>query len=353
MLRQLAKLSGGMLFQFGHVTDPAALKLLDRDEPAPANRGGRPVVRPPPRVPAWRSALDLVIVAAIGGSAFLFLREAVPAFGAAPLIESRLAIGALILSPFAWRERRQLAAAGWWSIVATGAVNLLVPFLLFAWSSERAPVGINAIVFSMSVPFAALGAFALYRERMGSRQIIGMLAGLAGVALLASSRLSGAGTGPAVAAGAAAALLFGGSANIVKRRFEGVAATALIAAMLASNALLLAPFAILAWPSHPVPARAWMDALALGVMCTGLAYALYFRLIERIGATRATMMAYLAPAFGVLWAWLALGEPLTIDMAAGGALILGGMLIGQIQPRAEVTRAARARCPCPSGQCGP
>ncbi|MGH8257256.1 MAG: DMT family transporter [Steroidobacteraceae bacterium] len=292
-------------------------------------------------------------VAAIGGSAFLFLRVAAPAFGAAPLIESRLAIGALILSPFAWRARRQLAAAGWWKITAVGAVNLLVPFLLFAWSSERAPVGVNVMVFSMSVPFAALGAFALYRERMARRRVVGMLAGLAGVALLASSHLSGVGVGFAVAAGTAAALLFGGSANLVKRQFEGVPAIGLIAAMLASDALLLAPFAIVAWPAHSIPGRAWMDTVALGVLCTGLVYALYFRLIQRIGAPRAAMMAYLVPAFGVLWAWLALGEPLTIDMAAGGALILGGMQFGQLQPRSAAVRsAAPALHERPCAHCG-
>lgn len=350
MLRQLARLSGGLLFQFGHVTDPAALKLLERDEAAPTPGSRRRVPRDAV-VPAWRTALELMLVAAIGGGAFLFLRVAAPAFGAAPLIESRLAIGALVLSPFAWRSRRQLAAAGWGRIAAVGAVNLLVPFLLYAWSSERAPAGVNAIVFSMSVPFAALGAFALYRERMGRRRIVGMLVGLAGVALLAGSQLAGADVAPAVAAGTVAALLFGGSSNLVKRQFERVPAIALIAAMLASNALLLAPFAILAWPSHPIPEHAWMDTIALGVLCTGLVYALYFRLIQRIGAPRAATMAYLAPAFGVLWAWLALGEPLTIDMAAGGALILGGMLLGQLQPRRAVARSAQAAAGRPCTDC--
>jgi drug/metabolite transporter (DMT)-like permease len=88
----------------------------------------------------------------------------------------------------------------------------------------------------------------------------------------------------------------------------------------------------------------------LGVVCTGIAYAFYYRLIQRIGAPRATTVTYLVPIFGVVWAWLALGEPLTISMTAGGALILGGMLFAQgkarmaIAPRHAVLNKTRAEC---------
>jgi drug/metabolite transporter (DMT)-like permease len=87
--------------------------------------------------------------------------------------------------------------------------------------------------------------------------------------------------------------------------------------------------ALATWPSAPIPALSWLCAVLLGVLCTGLAFAVYYRLINRIGAPRASTVTYLVPLFGVLWAWIALGEPLTVSMAVAGALILGGVALNQ------------------------
>ncbi|HKV65156.1 MAG TPA: DMT family transporter [Rhodanobacteraceae bacterium] len=344
MLRELAKLSGGMLFLGGHVTDADTVRLLARDEVSLPKR----TPRSGPRVRTgghddrdWRTPVELLLLAAIWGGSFLFLRIAAPKFGPLSLVDVRLALGALVLSPFLWRARRQLAATGWFKIAAIGFVNTLLPFLLFAWSAERAPAGVSAIINSMAVPFAALTAFAMFGERIGGRRLMGLAAGMVGVAVLASGDVGGAGLGPAVAAGTAAAFLYGVSANLVKRHFAGLPPAAVAAATLAWGAVLLSPFAVWQWPSARVPAEAWLSLIALGVVCTGIAYAFYYRLIQRVGAPRATTVTYLVPIFGVLWAWLALGEPLTLSMAAGGALILGGMLVAQGKSRA-VTVARRA-----------
>jgi drug/metabolite transporter (DMT)-like permease len=340
MLRELARLSGGMLFMRGHVTNAATLQLLARDEAPPTQtprRGRRMRIdRRPER--DWRTPVELLALAAIWGGSFLFLRIAAPKFGPVPLVDVRLALGALVLSPFLWRACRQLAAMGWFKIAAIGLVNTLLPFLLFAWSAERAPAGVSAIVNSMAVPFAALAAFALFGESIGRRRLAGLAIGLTGVVVLASGDVGGAGLAPAVVAGTLAAFLYGVSANLVKRYFSGLPAAAVAAATLAWGALLLAPFAVWQWPSARVPAQAWLSLIALGVVCTGAAYAIYYRLIQRAGAPRATTVTYLVPIFGVLWAWLALGEPLTISMGAGGVLILGGMLFGHSQPRQRAAR---------------
>lgn len=337
MLRELAKLSGGMLFLGGHVTNLEMARKLARDDAPPPtqtphrgrrNHGGWQQGQD------WRTPLELLLLGAIWGGSFLFLRIAAPKFGPVSLVDVRLALGALVLSPFLWRARRQLAATGWLKIAAIGLVNTLLPFLLFAWSAERAPAGVSAIVNSMAVPFAALAAFAMFGERIGGRRLTGLIVGLVGVVVLGAGDAGGMGLGPAVAAGAAAAFLYGVSANLVKRYFSGLPAAAVAAATLAWGAVLLAPFAAWQWPQAHVPARAWLSLIALGVVCTGIAYAIYYRLIQRVGAPRATTVTYLVPIFGVLWAWLALGEPLTIGMAVGGALILGGMLFAQLKPRA-------------------
>ena len=336
MLRELARLSGGMLFLDGHVTDLATVRRLARDEVSPprAPRGGRGGRSGKRGDRDWRTPVELLVLAAIWGGSFLFLRIAAPKFGPFALVDVRLALGALVLSPFLWHARRQLAATGWLKIAAIGIVNTLLPFLLFAWSAERAPAGVSAIVNSMAVPFAALAAFAMFGERIGGRRLTGLVVGLIGVVVLASGDVGGAGLGPAVAAGTAAALLYGVSANLVKRYFAGLPPAAVAAATLAWGAVLLAPLAAWQWPTAHVAAQAWFSLIALGVVCTGIAYALYYRLIQRVGAPRATTVTYLVPIFGVLWAWLALGESLTWGMAVGGALILGGMLFAQGRMRA-------------------
>ncbi|ODU91842.1 MAG: hypothetical protein BGP23_02310 [Lysobacterales bacterium 66-474] len=341
MLKELAKLSGGMLFLGGYIANADDLRRWSRDEAAPPTQPPRRaghVRNDTPRERDWRTPVELLLLAAIWGGSFLFLRISAPKFGPVPLVDVRLALGALVLSPFLWRARRQLAAVGWFKIIAIGLLNTLLPFLLFAWSAERAPAGVSAIVNSMAVPFAALAAFALFGETIGGRRVTGLSIGLVGVAVLASGNVHGAGLVPAVAAGTVAALLYGVSANLVKRYFSGLPPAAVAAATLAWGAVLLAPFAAWQWPSARVPAQAWFSLVALGVACTGFAYAIYYRLIQRVGAPRATTVTYLVPIFGVVWAWLALGEPLTVSMALGGALILGGMAYGQSQPRLRMVR---------------
>jgi drug/metabolite transporter (DMT)-like permease len=342
-----------MLFLGGHLTDADALRLLARDEASPPTRTPRsgPRIRVAgPNGRDWRTPAELLLLAAIWGGSFLFLRIAAPQFGPLALVDVRLALGALVLSPFLWRARHQLAATGWFRIAAIGFVNTLLPFLLFAWTAERAPAGVGAIVNSMAVPFAALAAFAMFGERIGGRRLIGLAAGMVGVVVLASGDVGGAGLGPAVAAGTAGAFLYGVSANLVKRYFAGLPPAAVAAATLAWGAVLLSPLAAWQWPSARIPTEAWLSLVALGVVCTGIAYAFYYRLIQRIGAPRATTVTYLVPIFGVVWAWLALGEPLTISMTAGGALILGGMLFAQgkarmaIAPRHAVLNKTRAEC---------
>jgi len=95
------------------------------------------------------------------------------------------------------------------------------------------------------------------------------------------------------------------------------------------SALLTLPLAIATWPEQAIPLGSWFSATMLGVLCTGLAFVMYYRLIARIGASRTSTVTYLVPVFGVAWAWLLLDEPLTLTMGIAGALILGSVAISQ------------------------
>lgn len=281
------------------------------------------------RAGAWLTPLELLVLGAIWGASFLFMRIAARYFGALALVEVRLALGAAVLLPFLWRARLQIGARQWLKLAGIAAVNSAIPFILFAWAAEQAPAGIGAIANAATVMFTALVALILYGERIGTRQAVGLFVGFAGVIVLASGRMGGVSVWPAALAGTGAALLYGLGANLIRRQLIGIPAGAVAGATLICAAVLICPVAVATWPATPIPVTAWLSAVLLGVLCTGIAFVLYYRLIHRIGAPRASTVTYLIPLFGVLWAWLVLGEPLTFTMAAAGVLILAGVALNQ------------------------
>ena len=282
----------------------------------------------------WITPAELVALGAIWGASFLFMRVAAKDFGPFALVEARLALGAIVLLPFLLRARAQFGPALWLRLTGIAAINTAIPFVLFAWAAERAPAGVGAITNALAVPFAAMVAFVMFGEQIGARRAWGLMLGFVGVIVLASGRSGGGATvWPASLAGATAALCYGIGGNLVKRHLKGVPTSAVASATLISSSVLVAPLAIITWPRNAIPSTSWISAALLGVLCTGLAYVLYYRLIHRIGAPRAATVTYLIPLFGVVWAWLLLGEALTPSMAIAGALILSGVALSEARRR--------------------
>lgn len=277
----------------------------------------------------WLTPVELAVLGAIWGASFLFMRVAAPHFGALPLVELRLAFGALILLPFLWLARAQFPWRLWPLLLLVAAINSAVPFTLFAWAAERAPAGIGAITNAMTVPFTALVGFLFFGEKIGQRRAMALAIGFVGVVVLASGRSAGASVGLAAAAGTLAAFLYGIGINLVRRHLSHLPASAVAAANLLCSSLLVLPFAIAYWPAVNPPLLAWGSALGLGVLCTGIAMVMYYRLIARVGASRASTVTYLIPLFAVSWAWWLLDEPVTLPMLLAGALILGSVAVSQ------------------------
>jgi drug/metabolite transporter (DMT)-like permease len=277
----------------------------------------------------WITPVEMAVLGGIWGASFLFMRIAAGHFGPFALVEVRLSLGALVLLPLLWRARAQFSGKSWLKRAGIASITSAAPFVLFAWGAERAPAGIGAITNAATVLFAALVALILYGESINTRRTIGLILGFVGVLVLALGKIAGVSVWPAVLAGTMAAVCYGFGANLIRRQLVGVPAGAVAAATLTCAALLVLPAAIANWPTAPIPTASWASAILLGVMCTGFAYVLYYRLIHRIGAPRAATVTYLSPLFGVLWAWLTLGEPLTATMALAGALILGGVALNQ------------------------
>jgi len=301
----------------------------------PSSAAAGATVAPIAEPHAWLTPLELVALGAIWGASFLFMRVSANDFGPFALVEVRLALGAIVLVPFLWRVRSQFTGSLWLRLAGIAAINSAIPFTLFAWGAERAPAGIGAITNAMAVPFTAMVAALFFSEKIGARRAAGLIVGFIGVIVLASGRTGGgAAVWPAALAGATAALCYGFGGNLLKRYLVGVPASAVASATSICASVLVAPLAIANWPHHSIPTKSWVSAVLLGVVCTGLAYVLYYRLIHRIGAPRAAMVTYIIPLFGVLWAWLLLGERLTWSMGLAGGLILAGVALSQNRPGA-------------------
>jgi drug/metabolite transporter (DMT)-like permease len=276
-----------------------------------------------------------LLLGAVWGSSFLFMRIAAKDFGAFALVEMRLALGALILLPFLLRVKQMIKPSHWLRFLGIGIINSAAPFVLFAWAAQRAPAGVVAISNATVVMFTSIVAWALFGEKISKRSALGLLLGFIGVAVLASGKTSGGSVLPAALAGVLASILYGFGGNFTKRYLHDLPPSAVAAGTVLCASVAVAPLAFATWPSVPPPALSWLSAVMLGVLCTGLAYFLYYRLLYRIGAPRTSTVTYLVPLFGVIWAWVFLSEPLTLSMAVAGALILGGVALSQQRAAAK------------------
>ena len=274
-----------------------------------------------------RDLLDLTLLAALWGGSFLFMRYAVPDFGVVPLIWLRVALASVCLLPLLLLKRqfgalRRQAGA----LTVMGLFNSGLPFLLIAWATLSITAGLASIMNAMTpVCTAVIGAIWL-GDRLDGRRSLGLLLGLAGVALLAADKADfrPGGSGWAIVAMLLATACYGFAANHTRRYLQGVPALVNATGTQLVSALVLLPPALWSWPERMPGLGPWLAALVLGVACSALAYLLFFRLIARVGASRAVTVTFLVPVFGTLWGALFLGEPVTASMLAGGAVVLLG-----------------------------
>ena len=287
-----------------------------------------------------RDAVDLVLLAALWGASFLFMRVAAPQFGPVPMMAVRTGIGALVLLPLLlWKGGGGALHDNAGRLLAVGALNSAIPFTLLAWSTLSLSAGFTSLLNATVPLWGALVAFAWLRERPAGSQLLGLAVGVIGVTLLVRGRVSfvPGGDGFAILASLAATLSYGVAASFTRRYLSGVDPLVnATGSQIGATALLALP-AVLLWPDPWPDARAWAATVTLGVACTGVAYVLYFRLIANTGPARAMTVTFLVPVFAILWGGLFLGEPLTSNMLAGGAVILVGtaLSVGLLRPRRE------------------
>lgn len=275
----------------------------------------------------------------IWGVPYLLIRVAVRDFSPGTLVFARTAIGGLVLLPFA------LAAGGfrsvlkrWRPLVAFTVIELAIPWLLLSDAERVLSSSLSGLLVA-AVPLVGVvvARVAGSDDRGGGAlRYAGLLLGLAGVVLLLGLDVGQARTG-ALLEMAVVAVGYAVAPVIMARRLADLPSIPVVAASLLLTALGYLPYAAFHWP-HSMATNVVWSVVGLGVVCTALAFVLFFALIAAIGPARATVITYVNPAVAVLLGIALLDEKFTLGIAIGFPLILVG----------SVLAARRADAPTPA-----
>jgi drug/metabolite transporter (DMT)-like permease len=290
--------------------------------------------------------LRLILLAAIWGGSFLFMRIAAPVLGPAVLIEYRVGFAALFLALVGLFLKKRLdLRANWKHFLMLGFFNSALPFLLFAYAASTLTASVMAVVNATAPMWGALLGAAWTRQPVDMRVALGLALGTGGVALLVG--FDPVTTRPGAAIAIVAVLMAAISysvASLYAKTAKSVEPFANAHGSMWAAALLVLPLV----PFFPAPGQPTVGimgaALALGILCSGIAYILYFKLIDEVGTTSALTVTFLSPVFGILWGVLFLGETIGWYTIAGSAIVLAGTaLVTGFVPRFRRTENAVAK----------
>ena len=268
------------------------------------------------------------VLAAVWGASYMFIKlaleDGVPPAG---VVFARTALAALVLLPIALRMRafRELRES-LWAIALLALVQVAAPFLLITVGEQEISSSLTGILVASAPLFTFLLAFAVaHEERAGPLSLTGVGIGIGGVALLLGVDLEGGSA--AIVGGLMVVLAAAGyavGAHYLRRRFSHAQPVGIVTLTMAASALMTLPFAAIDLPDA-VPGATGVGALlALGILGTGLSFVIFYWLIAGIGASRASLVAYVAPCFSIVYGVVLLDERFTLATAGGMLLILGG-----------------------------
>ncbi len=258
----------------------------------------------------------------------MFMRFLAPLIGPVATADARMFLAGAALALFflaagirpGWRKN-----AGHFLVI--GLLNSAIPFVLYSTAALVLPASMEAIFNSLSPMFGALFAAAWLNEGLSARKIAGLLLGVTGVATMSSlSGLApGLRTGLAVLACLLAPMCYGLAGVYIKRRAAALRPVAVAGGSQLLGGLALMPFLLVfPPPAASLDGRVALIVAVFALLCSAVAYLIYYRLIAGVGPTRALTVTFLIPVFAMLWGWIFLGERVAWSMILGAAIVLVG-----------------------------
>ena len=296
----------------------------------------------------------LLIVAGIWGASYLFIKVAVREIEPTAMMDLRLVLASAVLVPFlvlrlgATGAVAELKATGWGAVIL-GISNMAFPFVLIAWGEKHIDSGVAAIANATVPLFVALLAIRFNpSERVRGLRLVGVFLGLVGVGVLTGLHPEGGWWGVAGTLAVVVASLSYASANLfTQHRFPQTSPLVITTASCLAASLVLLPFALVQLPDHVPSWKALASVAALGIAGTALALLFFYAMLNRYGASRASLVTYLLPPFALVYGVIFLDEQLTLNALLGLALILAGVALGSGFLQLARRRAAAPATPRP------
>jgi drug/metabolite transporter (DMT)-like permease len=300
-----------------------------------------------------RDALLLLILSGIWGSAYLFIHVVVDEVGAFTVVAGRLTIAALFLAPLAARSGGVLPPRGGrWPVLFLAVFYNVIPFSLITIAEKSIATGLAATLVATMPLFTLMVAVGAGTERPTWEAVGGLLVGFVGAVVVVGPDLgditSSNTAGDLIVILAAASY---GLSTVVARQTASGSAMAMASGQTIFGAMIAVPLALAVdgVPAHGISVEATLSWLGLGVLCSGVAFVLFYLILESASATQASLVSYIIPIFAALLGWAVLGESIGVNLVVGLALIVIGVagVNGGARPLRDLAR--RAGGPAPAG----
>lgn len=284
----------------------------------------------------------LILLGAIWGSAFIFIKIAAPEFGAVPLVQARLIIASLIFVPILFRNKYLLLLKPIWKHSLLLAItNNAIPFTLFSLASFGSDSNMLAILNATTAFNTMIIAYFWLKEDVTLKQLIGLIMGFIGVIILVNPDASSTSLISAIFCLMGAAC-YSFSTVFIQKNSAKTNKLVLIGWSIIFSAFLMIPMTIIYMPESLPSTEAFLSVLWLGGVSTGLAFLGYVRLIEKIGAVKTSTVAYFLPIFGIIWGYIFLDEIITPGIIFGCITILLGVFLATSKKIKKIESQAHA-----------
>lgn len=294
-----------------------------------------------------RGWILFIAMSVLWGIPYLMIKVAVDELSPATLVFGRTAIGAALLLPIAiHRDFLRPVLRRWRPLLAFTVIEVCLPWLLLGYAEQRVSSSLTGLLIAAVPLTGALLVTLGGDDRLDSRRVLGLLVGFAGVVTLVGFDVE-AGNLWAVAAIAGVVIGYAVGPIILSRYLGGLPGLGVIALALTGAALVYTPIAAVQWPSTAPRATVVWSVIGLGVLCTALAFVLFYQLIAEVGPARATVITYVNPAVALTLGVLVLDESFTVTKAIGFALILLGCIPATARSRAVVPEPLPEPMPAP------